>query len=406
MTLLVGNKVTIIYDATGTPMVISPAAPLVGGKSVYMPDTSGKSILVPLSAPVVGEKVYIAPSSSGKKIVIKSGINLGNLRGLTIMGGDISDHFQALPILNNEVWVAIQGLVSWTRQTASAEWSPRRNHRAVVMSDNSIVIVGGYSIEVWRSIDGGEHWSIQTADHGMGARNGFALCRLSDDTLILSAGYHFGMKSDVWRSTDYGITWNKICDSWSLSPRAEHGMVVMSDDSIVVVGGQGVVSSDQLNDVWRSTDGGITWVCQNDGTQWEGETINIWEPRVGNTVSQINDIIMITGGWRDVYLSNKGFGDVWISIDYGATWTIQSLNNPWGATGHYPPSTARIYHQVVHIPPDKTILFGGIYGTPGSSTTTMNDVYTSYDYGVTWTALGNAEWSARHNFAAGYVRPT
>jgi len=403
LTLLVGNKVTIIYDATGTPIVISPAAPLVGGKSVYMPTVSGKSVLVPLSTPIVGEKVYIAPSSSGKNIIIKSGINLGNLHGLTIIGGVVSDY--PAGVAAADVWAAIHGLVSWTQLTSSAEWSPSTPFCAVVMSDKSIVIVGGTTTKAWRSPDGGITWVLQTANTGMGARRQPAVCRLSDDTIILSGGWVDHTKSDVWRSTDYGITWNKICDPWPLSSREGHGMVTMSDDSIVVVGGQGEWGEDQLNDVWRSPDGGITWVCQNDGTNYYGETLDIWAPRARNSVSQINDIIMITGGWKKEYLTSRGFGDVWISSDYGVTWTIQSLNNLWGATGYYPPSTARIFHQVVHIPPDKTVLLAGVYGTPGSTTTIMNDVYISNDYGITWTSLGNAEWDARWNFAAVYVRP-
>ena len=71
--------------------------------------------------------------------------------------------------------------------------------------------------------------------------------------------------NDVWRSTDQGVTWTCVNASAGWSSRSGFTSVVLPDGSIVLMGGSG---ARLYNDVWRSTDQGATWTCVNANAGW------------------------------------------------------------------------------------------------------------------------------------------
>jgi PKD repeat protein len=220
----------------------------------------------------------------------------------------------------NDVWRSTDNGATWTRQTASAEWSPRNHHTSVVMPNGDIILMGGgagFPItkldDVWRSTDQGIHWTQlpdapwgerqeltsvvmpngdivviggvetgvnppngwtndswistnqgvswtqQTANAGWTARYGQSSNVMPDGSIVMIGGFDGSFKNDVWRSTDSGVTWNKLPDN-TLTVRNRHSTVVMPDGSIVLMGGYDTPSDLYLNDVWRSTDNGVTWI--------------------------------------------------------------------------------------------------------------------------------------------------
>jgi photosystem II stability/assembly factor-like uncharacterized protein len=69
-------------------------------------------------------------------------------------------------------------------------------------------------------------------------------------------GYGHGL-NDVWRSTDNGVTWMEQTSHAGWSARYSATSVALTDGSIVLIGGTGD------HDVWRSTDEGATWTEMN-----------------------------------------------------------------------------------------------------------------------------------------------
>lgn len=63
------------------------------------------------------------------------------------------------------------------------------------------------------------------------------------------------VNNDVWMSTNAGVTWNKQPGT-NLPPRAFPDVYVDSSDVIYVVGG---LNGDGLSDIWASSDSGRTW---------------------------------------------------------------------------------------------------------------------------------------------------
>jgi hypothetical protein len=106
----------------------------------------------------------------------------------------------------NDVWRSTDKGTTWTQMNASAGWSPRTGHSSVVMTDSSIMLMGGV--------------------------NNTGNCM-----------------NDVWQSKDSGATWTKITASATWSARGYPRTVGMKDGSIILMGGY--TGSSLLNDVWR-----------------------------------------------------------------------------------------------------------------------------------------------------------
>jgi len=152
--------------------------------------------------------------------------------------------------------------------------------------------------------------------------------------------------------------------------RFGHASVALPDGSIVLMGGGGGYK----NDVWRSTDQGVTWTAQNTSAGWTGREFH-------TSVALPDGSIVLMGGYNGAY-----FRDVWRSEDQGATWIRQTASAPW---------PARAKHASVGLPDGSILLMGGFNGAY------LNDVWRSDDKGVTWTCVtAHASWEGRYGMAS------
>lgn len=157
----------------------------------------------------------------------------------------------------NDVWCSTNLGVTWVQLTAAAEWPGRTRHASVVLSDGSIVLMGGLSADsptnkndVWRSIDGDVTWVQQTVAAPWARRSALAAVALPDDSIILLGGdYLSTLLNDVWRSADQGGTWVQLDADAEWTARGEHTVAVLPDGSVMLVGGYDGVT--RLRDVWR-----------------------------------------------------------------------------------------------------------------------------------------------------------
>ena len=266
----------------------------------------------------------------------------------------------------------------WTQLTANAEWLARTGHSTVAMADGSIVLMGGfhgiYENDVWRSTDSGATWTQITANAGWSGRQDHSSVAMPDGSIVLMGGDEIGFangyKNDVWRSTDGGATWMQVTPSAGWSARTGHSSVAMADGSIVLMGG--LAGGGYTNDVWRSIDGGETWTQMTANAGWVA--------RESHSSVVMPDGSLVLMGGNDGTMDYAD--DVWRSTDYGATWTRMTANAGWGR---------RSYHTSAVMPDGSIVLTGG-YAGGGYK----NDVWRSTDSGATWTQVTpNAGWPAR-----------
>ncbi|MCK9593647.1 MAG: PKD domain-containing protein [Methanoregula sp.] len=263
----------------------------------------------------------------------------------------------------------------WTQMNASAGWSGRYAHSSVVMPDGSIVLMGGceggwYTNDVWRSTDAGVTWTCINARAGWSARAYQSSVALPDGSIVLMGGWDLSSyQNDVWRSTDYGMTWTEVNESAGWTGRDRHSSVVMPDGSIVLMGGESM-GNQYKNDVWRSTDNGVTWMQMNASAKWAGR----WGH---SSVVMPDGSIVLTGGCTGSNYQN----DTWRSTDSGAVWTRLNASSGWMARGG---------HSSVVMPDGSIVLIGGADGGYN------NDVWRSVDNGSTWTLVNkSAGWTGR-----------
>jgi hypothetical protein len=158
-----------------------------------------------------------------------------------VLGGTENYYFGDQTSLKNDVWSSADG-IHWQLATASAPWSPRAYHQAVVLGDKIYLIAGGdYAPEhhalndVWSSPDG-IHWTQETHAAPWTSRIWFSSTVYRDRMWVLGGwSKETGNVGDVWHSAD-GKSWQRLVTPTSWKPRHEHSVFV-HDDKLWIAGG-------------------------------------------------------------------------------------------------------------------------------------------------------------------------
>ena len=126
--------------------------------------------------------------------------------------------------------------------------------------------------------------------------------------------------NDTWSSVDLGVNWNPVVAANFPSPArlAMSGGIYSptpSTDTIVLIGGQ-AVTGQHLNDVWTSTNAGISWALVATGP---------WSPRRDGVFAIHNNGVMVYlggdcgGGYCGVY------SDAYVSVNGGSAWYLLAV---------------------------------------------------------------------------------
>ncbi|MFA6363196.1 kelch repeat-containing protein [Methanoregula sp.] len=280
-----------------------------------------------------------------------------------------------------DTWRSTDEGTTWTLMNAGSGWPKRDYHSSVALSDDSIVLMGGWNesskrlSDTWRSMDKGATWTLVNTGSVGQAREYQAAVALFDGSIVLTGGSNGALLRDTWRSTDKGATWALMNASSGWAARENHNSVVLPDDSIVLLGGWGS-SKKHLNDTWRSTDKGATWALMNASSGWPARENH-------NSVVLSDGSIVLFGGWNNV----TDLNDTWRSTDKGATWTLMNASSGWAA---------RESQASVVLSDDTIVLMGGWDGDND-----RNDTWQSTDKGATWTLVNpGSGWTARDGHSA------
>jgi hypothetical protein len=215
---------------------------------------------------------------------------------------------------SSEVWSSTDG-VSWEQATAKAQWSPRVAAATVAFKGRMWVLGGtenplfgdGQSLknDVWSSADGRE-WKRATASAPWSPRAFHQAVVLNDRIYIFGGGNYvpkYHAVNDVWSSED-GEHWTKVTDSAPWHPRLWFSSVVYRD-RMWVLGGWSNDPYRNWNDVWYSAD----------GKNWNRlKSDVIWRQRHELSAYVFQDKIWIAGGHAQPLNS-----EVW-SLDVPQSW--------------------------------------------------------------------------------------
>lgn len=168
---------------------------------------------------------------------------------LWVLGGTESYYFGDAASLKNDVWSNADGK-EWRLETATAPWSPRAYHQAVVLNGRIYLLGGGNYVpdyhaknDVWSSTDGKE-WRLETASAPWGPRLWFA-AEVYRGRIWVLGGWakepdNYG---DVWHSAD-GKQWEKLETPTCWKARHEHSAFVLHDQLWIAGGHARPLSSE------------------------------------------------------------------------------------------------------------------------------------------------------------------
>lgn len=288
----------------------------------------------------------------------------------TVYIGSGDPQISSHPRLGNGVHQSIDGGASWTHLGLD---SARIVSKILVLEDTPEVILAatmgnpamkGPDRGLYRSSNSGNTWDqvllpsdsagvndlAYDASTGIVIASGWNRLRNSTQSMVL------GAESKLYRSTDAGTTWESVTNPWGNENRcriglSEHGGVFFA----LVVG-----LNMQIDNIYKSTDGGINWapivsdtsplVNALGGFGWYFSKIRVnpWNP---------NDITFLGVG-------------AWNSLDGGETWS--ELTPSW-----WEYSVHADKHDFQWVGPNTAIL-----ATDGGA-------YRTEDHGETWTDIEN-----------------
>ena len=260
----------------------------------------------------------------------------------------------------------------------------------MVDQSNYLYVIGGWGStdvlnDVWRSGDGGASWEQRAVSAAWSTRS--AACSVVDpgNYIYVMGGRGgttpFTLLNDVWWSGDGGVTWTQMIASAQWGVRFSSSCLADSLGRLYLMGGHGNTNDagPYYNDVWRSSDGGITWTCITSSAPWAGRS-------QAASVIDSQGVIYIMAG----YSSGTLYSDVWKSSDFGSTWQQVGVSgSQWGA------------RTMINAAMDPS---GAIYvvgGYNGYSVGNYNDVWISGNGGTSWQVVtSSASWPPRNSFTA------
>ena len=196
----------------------------------------------------------------------------------------------------NEVWSSKDGK-TWEQATPKAGWSPRLAAGLVTFKDRMWILGGTENYyfgdekslknDVWSTADGKE-WKLETASAPWSPRAYHAAVVHGDRIWVLAGGNYvpkYEARNDVWSSAD-GVNWQRATENAPWSPRLWFSAVTYRD-RIWVLGGWSNNPSKNWGDVWHSTDG-KTW------TEWKSTVT--WKERHEHSAYVFQDKLWIAGG--------------------------------------------------------------------------------------------------------------
>ena len=341
-----------------------------------------------------GTNTLWEPRAASRAVVMRGSSTIA-LSGGVGSSGDFED-----------VWISIDKAMTWVRRTAAA-WGgvARHGHGLLATSTTSLFAFAGmhtvaspvYLNDLWRSDSKsaatiGADWVnivspvCSSPNHlKFDERAFFGSAYLPTMKRIVINGGKDGtvsFKSDLWVSDDGGNCWRELPSQtkWALagspSGRSGHKLFVITRDgidSLMMMGGRGIkiASETNLNDLYRSKDGGATWVKITTTTNWVGAD------RFAAMYNPYHNTIVVCGGRKADTLFSSGC----------EVTTTEVTPPTWSTKGTDGDAACKLWGQASVALPSKIMTFGGADVYSNWEPSGKNTVCQSTDGGLTFTLL-------------------
>jgi photosystem II stability/assembly factor-like uncharacterized protein len=271
----------------------------------------------------------------------------------------------------NSIYVTSNGGALWANRGSGSGTIPFR----VARTDANHIWAANSNSEVLYSTNGGKKWDRSIIQVSLGCET----CSNTADIAFLNnnEGWavingDFTTSSWVWHSLDGGKTWQtlNVTDTGPLS-----GLAIVDAQTLVAVSGF-------IDSIFRSTDGGITWmnIPHPPGGSWFGSVRFVPGTQIGWTVGEGGKILKSTNGgatWTLQRSALHSFNLIDVSFaDVNNGWTVggEELHTTNGGTTWVNQNTGVFASVSVYAISPTTAWIGG-----------LRDLGRTTDSGATWT---------------------
>ena len=216
----------------------------------------------------------------------------------------------------NDIWASADKGTNWSQVTVTgSRWSTRYNLQAFAYDDKLWVSAGFYEGDIWTSSDKGTNWTETTINSSdwsvIYGHQAFAY----DDKLWVLGGLSDADWDGIWTSDDQGVNWHQVLvvgNHWQ--DRNLH-QAFAHDNKLWALGGNtGADATDtKYDDIWTSEDKGTNWTQVDvQGSQWIA--------RDNFQAFAYDDKLWVLGGRGHLKGNLDNLNDIWFSADGGVTW--------------------------------------------------------------------------------------
>jgi len=224
-----------------------------------------------------------------------SDANVMDIDFANIAGVGLNDNVGVLSVDLNELESSIE---TWAETQPAGDVDRTFDHFSI-SDDGNILIAEVNAGRLYTSSDGGANWT-ERQPAGNVNQNWHHTALSSDGSIMYACVYN----GRIYKSVDYGVNWVDIQATGNVNKLWD--IVSCSDDGTIVLAGT------WGQRLYRSIDSGATFV----ETQPDGNVNAGWHCQAVSS----DGSVMYVGKTRE-YPSLVFTGRLWVSSDYGATWT-------------------------------------------------------------------------------------
>jgi uncharacterized protein (TIGR03437 family) len=374
----------IVLDAQGAIYVSGSASPVVAARPAKMFGAQGSGYAIVFKLSPDGSQKIFETGLGGSASASAAGVAVNAAGEVFIAGTTTSVDFPLMKAMQTSPGAR----PLWKSTDAGATWAPFDDlpfaipgAMAVDPSSPQTVYMAAADLGVFKSIDGGAHWT--RSNNGITAAPSVSLLTIDashPQTLYAAAG------AQVYRSLDGAATWSAI----DTAPALVTQIVVDSQNSSTVY--------EVARDLRRSLDGGATWAKVAFPGPGAVRTFAV-DPRVSGLLYAASSPVFC-----GFFCTGNQPGYLYRSVDGGATWIqVEPASALSGFTVDASTNPATVYlglalrtmdggvtWQAVRAPFDVTTVYqlaidpsGTLYVPVAAA-----GLYVSRDHGVTWTVTG------------------
>lgn len=225
--------------------------------------------------------------------------------------------------------------------------------------DNSNILwIGSAGGGIWKTTNGGSSWTAINDFMTSLAVTSMVFDPSTTNIMYAATGEGFGNSSalpgaGILKSTDGGSSWNQLVSTNNNNFTYVNRLAAHPnpDSAGILYAVTSEINGEGTNEIWKTTDGGVSWI-----------------PKL-NVGNRALDVKIDPNDHNEIMVGGKGF--VYLSDDYGETWTEQStgaLNKLPNTNGRYEVSFCKSNHNKIYVSLDQQ----------------SGQVWRSIDNGSTW----------------------